>query len=171
MLAHNISSLFAFHGFLLAINYFSYRWEDSFNFAPRAFSLLLFNVHSQEYAILMAKIFYIIIVLAGLHMLNKYFVSNRITFQHYCLVIITLWAGLFVMSLTNIFLILLILDAISFTLVGAIAISGDDDCPISTGTGLTYFTYSILTSVMGYIGCILVHSCVNSFDVNAVVFM
>ena len=75
------------------------------------------------------------------------------------------------MSFTNVFLILLILDAISFTTAGIIAISGDDDCPISTGTGLIYFTYSVLTSVMGYIGCILIHSCVNSFDVNAIVFM
>ena len=90
MFAHNISSLFAFHGLLLMINYFSYRWEASFNFAHRAFSLLGFNVHSQEYAILMPKIFYIIIVLVSLHMLNKYFINDKINFQHYCLIVIAL---------------------------------------------------------------------------------
>lgn len=74
------------------------------------------------------------------------------------------------MSFTNIFLIILMLDTISFTVAGAIAISGREESPVSTSTGLTYFTYSVLTSVLAYIGCLLIHSCVNSFDVNAIVF-
>jgi len=166
----NIVSIFAAYGIVLFLNYVAFTWPLVFFRCARLFFHVGINVHSHDYALLLIKLAYIILVCLGLHMAGKYLLRGRILFQYFTLLVIASWAGLFVMALDNLFYILLMMDAISLVTVAVVAISATPGFTEALGFSLHYYMYSIFTSVLGYTGCFLFYTNFNSVNVNAIVF-
>lgn len=83
LFSFNLISLFISYASLLTINFLSYCYAPFLFF--RAFYLLRFNLHSQEFTLMLVKIFYLFVAAAGIYMIGKYFINGRVGFHYLCL--------------------------------------------------------------------------------------
>ena len=121
--AKNIVSLFLSYAFILAGNYLAYINPKTFSLLFAFYSRSQVNLHAQDLVMLVVKSFYLVLGALVISSVCKYYIRGRIDDQYVALTILAVWCGLFVMSFDHLFIILLLMDAISLITVGLVSIS------------------------------------------------
>jgi multisubunit Na+/H+ antiporter MnhF subunit len=85
MFVHNVLSLFTAYGFFIFLNYIAYRQPMFSHHLFEAFLGSGINMHSHDYAFFTIKIVYIILGCVSIHIVGKYFLDGRVSFQYFSL--------------------------------------------------------------------------------------
>lgn len=149
----------------------AYKYPLFFTYPLYLYGWAGFNWHSQEFALLFFKLIYIFFSLMVILMLTKYLVKRIISFQYFCLVVLMLWLGLFISSMTNIFYALLLLDTLSLMSVSIISLSSTKGQTKANNFAFSYFTLSAATSILSYFGCFFIYLTIQTLNINAAVFL
>jgi len=168
---HNCVSVFGGYFAVLALNLLSSWAPHTFPSIWRVFYLTEMNWRSAYYSMCVLKLFYIVLAMVGLYIVYKYFDRGEVNYHFFCLSALLAWGGLFVMSMGNMFHIILVLDGVSLLLVGmaALNVCGAEERVISYA--LHYYLLSIFTSVLAYTGCYVIYLVTRTLNIASIIFM
>jgi len=114
------------------------------------------------------KAVYILLALVALLSARRYFVEGAVQHDYFGVFILLIWAGLFIIGLTNLFYILILFDAISILFISLIVLAEERRSKIASAYAMQYLIVSILTSLPAYAAVVIFNIHIGTFDAQSI---